>query len=551
MCQSNATITLSRKSLALNLLRGGFKGLKHGILFESEIGVKGFCLHLRFRHIARSVFSNWFATAASMAVGFFLSPFLVHRLGNVAYGVWVLAISSVSYFGLLDLGLRNSVTMFVAKGHTTGDHRGASEVLSAALWVRIQLGALVLVLCGGFAAMFPLIFKVPPAMAFDARMVVLLMGLSFAIYMSIGVFAGVLSALNRYDLYTLVTLVQLTLRVAGVVAVLRAGHGIVAIACCELFAATAGNVLFVYVARRIYPELKIRLKKPNWEILKKIWSYSAYVFLLMVAIQLVYQTDNLVVGAFVSASAVTFYSIGNSLCRYTQQLVGAMTTTFTPAASTYDAAGATSSLRALYYNGTRATMAVSLPILITLITRGDNFIGVWMGSQYSHISGTVLAILATALLFSLQNTPATSIAFGIEKHKTVAKWAVGEAISNLTLSIILAREFGIYGVAVGTLVPSLAVNLIFWPRYVSQLVSISYREVFLKVWGPVFLCGVPFAVVSYAVNTFFPARTMAMFILQTIFLLPIFVVSVGWIFRSSVKRRILPGIKSYFQAEVR
>jgi O-antigen/teichoic acid export membrane protein len=489
--------------------------------------------------------------AASMAVAFFLSPFLVHRLGNVSYGVWILAMSSVSYFSLLDLGLRNSVTMFASKGHATGDHEGASEVLSAALWVRIQLGALVMLLSGGFAVIFPLMFKVPPALAGDARVVVLLMGLNFAIYMAIGVFGGVLSALNRYDLYTLVVLAQLTLRVIGVVWVIRTGHGIVAIAWCELFAATVGNILFVYVARRIYPQLTIRLNKPKWEVLKKIWSYSVYVFLVMVAIQLIYQTDNLVVGAFVSASAVTFYSIGNSLCRYTQQLVGAMTATFTPAASTYDATGDASSLRALYYNGTRATMAVSLPILVTLIFRGDNFIGVWMGPQYSRTSGTVLAILATALLFALPNTPASSIAFGIEKHKKVAMWAVGEALANLTLSISLALIFGLYGVAIGTLVPSLAVNLILWPRYVSHLVGISYREVFMKVWGPVFLCAVPFAAASYVVNVFFPARDMIIFILQTTALLPIFALSIGWMFRDNLKRRIFPGIKSYFHAEAK
>ncbi len=508
-------------------------------------------MQLRARHIARSVLSNWFAIAATMAVAFFLSPFLVHRLGNLSYGVWILAMSSVSYFSLLDLGLRNSVTMFVSKGHATGDHEGASEVLSAALWVRIQLGALVMLLSGGFAVIFPLMFNVPPAMASDARVVVLLMGLNFAIYMSIGVFGGVLSALNRYDLYTLVVLAQLTLRVTGVVWVLRTGHGIVAIAWCELFAATVGNILFVYVARRIYPELTIRLKKPKWEVLKKIWSYSVYVFLVMVAIQLIYQTDNLVVGAFVSASAVTFYSIGNSLCRYTQQLIGAMTATFTPAASTYDATGDVSSLRALYYNGTRATMAISLPILVTLIFRGDNFIGVWMGAQYSRTSGTVLAILATALLFSLPNTPASSIAFGIEKHKKIAMWAIGEAIANLTLSVSLALRFGLYGVAIGTLVPSLAVNLILWPRYVTHLVGIGYREVLLKVWGPVFLCSVPFAAASYAVNVFFPARNMMMFILQTIALLPIFVVSAGWMFRENLKRRIFPRIKSYLYAETK
>jgi O-antigen/teichoic acid export membrane protein len=408
-----------------------------------------------------------------------------------------------------------------------------------------------MVLCGVLVVVFPIMFKVTPAMATQARVVVLLMGLNFAVYMSIGVFGGILSALNRYDLYTLVVLTQLTLRVIGVVTVVRAGYGIVAIAWCELFAGTVSYILFAVVARRIYPELKIRLKKPSREILKRIWSYSAYVFLLMVAIQLVYQTDNLVVGAFVSASAVTFYSIGNSLCRYTQQLVGAMTATFTPAASTYDAAGDTSSLRALYYNGTRATMAVSLPVLITLIFRGNNFIGVWMGPQYSQTSGIVLAILASALLFSLQNTPATSIAFGIEKHKTIAKWAIAEAIANLALSIVLACKIGIYGVAIGTLVPSLAVNLLLWPRYVSRLVGIPYSEVFLKVWGPVFLCAVPFAVASWLMGAFFPARNMIMFFLQTIALLPIFAVAVGWIFRSNLKRTILPQIKSYFHAEAK
>jgi O-antigen/teichoic acid export membrane protein len=346
-----------------------------------------------------------------------------------------------------------------------------------------------------------------------------------------------------------VVLVQLALRVIGVVTVLHLGHGIVAIAWCELFAATVGNILFVYVARKIYPELKIRLKRPSWEILKKIWSYSVYVFLLMVAVQLVYQTDNLVVGAFVSASAVTFYSIGNSLCRYTQQFFTAMTTTFTPAASTYDAAGDTSRLFALYMNGTRATMAFSLPILITLIIRGHNFIGLWMGPQYAQQSGMVLAILATALIFSLQNTPASSIAFGVEKHKKIAMWAIGEAIANLSLSVTLAHFYGLYGVAIGTLVPSLVVNLVLWPGYVKQLVGIGYREVFLKVWAPVFLCAVPFAMASFAVDVLYPARHMATFILQTLALLPVFALSVAWIFWEKVKRRILPGIKSYFHAE--
>src|SRR5260370_26402436 len=261
------------------------------------------------------------------------------------------------------------------------------------------------------------------------------------ISMSFGVFSSTLSALNRYDLRSYISLIGLTIRVVGVVAVLRAGHGIVAIAFCELLATVGGNALLLCVARRIFPQLRLRLTKPRREILRKIWSYSVYAFVQTIAVQLVYQSDNLVVGAFITAAAVTYYSIGNSLCRYTQQLVGAMTMTFTPAASTYEAEGHTASLRALYYNGTRATLALSLPIVITLIIRGGSFVGVWMGPQYAKASGIVLAILATALLFALPNLPAGAIAYGVEKHKTLAKWAMGEAIANLTLSVVLARKF--------------------------------------------------------------------------------------------------------------
>jgi O-antigen/teichoic acid export membrane protein len=361
----------------------------------------------------------------------------------------------------------------------------------------------------------------------------------------------VLSALNRYDLQSYVTLTQLAVRVIGVVSVLLAGCGIVAIAFCELLAALIGNALLAYLARRIYPELRIRLAKPRWEVLRKLWSYSVYAFVLMVAGQLIYQTDNLVVGAFVTASAVTFYSIGNSLCRYTQQVIGAMTMTFTPAASTYEAAGDKTSLRALYYNGTRATMALSLPIVITLIIRGGSFIGVWMGPQYAKTSGTVLAILATGLLFSLQNDTSAAIAFGVERHKGLAKWAFAEGIANLTLSIILARKIGIYGVAIGTLVPNMLIQLVMWPRYVSRLVDVTWIQVFRDVWGPVFLCAVPFAAASYAVNLLFPARNMVMFALQTMALLPIFGIAFGVMFRDNVKRQILPKVRSLFSTDAK
>ena len=500
-------------------------------------------MELRVRHIARNVLYNWFGTIATMAVGLFLSPFIIHRLGNVAYGVWVLAIGVMAYLGLLDLGMQSAVLRFVSKGHTQNDHQGASEAISAALWVRLQISALILVLSAGLAAVFPLIFKVPAELAGDARKAILLTGVKMAITMSIGVVAGVLSALNRYDLQNYLSIVQTAVRVIGVVAVLRTGHGIVAIAVCELIAVLIYNALLVWVAHRLYPQLQILLNRPKIETLKRIWTYSFYAFLTTVAIQLIYQTDYIVVGKFVSVAAVTYYAIGYSLCSYTSQAINSMGATFVPAASTYEAAGDTNSLLMLYRNGTRATLAVSLPILITLMVRGRSFIGLWMGPQYSHSSGTVLIILCSTFLFVFANRTAQAIAFGVEKHKMGAIWAIGEGVVNLSLSIVLARRYGIYGVAIGTAIPSLLVNVVLWPGYISKLVGLSYSEVVWKVWAPVYLSSVPFAIATYAVNARFPAHNLIIFFLQTTAVLPVFIVSIGLVFRSYVTSQIFPKLK--------
>ena len=494
---------------------------------------------------------NWIGTIVSMAVGFFLSPFILHRLGNVAYGVWVLAISVVAYLGLLDLGMQSSVLRFVSKGYTQKDHQSASETLSAAFWVRLQISALVLLLSGVLAAVFPLMFKIPVELASDARKAIFLIGVTAAISMSIGVVGGVLSALNRYDLQNYVSLTQSAVRVIGVVIVLRKGHGIVAIAACELVAAIVGNFLLVLIARRLYPELRIQLKKPKWETLKQIWTYSSYAFLTTIAVQLVYQSDNLVVGAFVSTSAVTFYAIANSLCRYASQAIGTIGATFVPAASTYEAAGDTSSLLMLYKNGTRATLVIALPMLITFVLRGPSFIGLWMGKQYSHDTGIVLIILSIPLFFAYANRTASSIAYGIEKHRMGALWAIGEGVANLTLSVILVHWYGIYGVAIGTMIPSLVAQLVFWPGYISKLVGLNRFQVIWQVWAPMFLSAIPFAIATYAIGILYPARNLAVFVLQVFATLPIFFITIGLVFRGFIRNQILPRVRSLFVAEAR
>ena len=63
----------------------------------------------------RNVIANWAAFLIGTAITFVLSPFVVHHLGEVRYGLWTVTGSIVGYLGLLDLGIRVGVTRFVAR----------------------------------------------------------------------------------------------------------------------------------------------------------------------------------------------------------------------------------------------------------------------------------------------------------------------------------------------------------------------------------------------------------------------------------------------------
>ena len=97
-------------------------------------------------------------------------------------------------------------------------------------------------------------------------------------------------------------------------------------------------------------------------VLKKIWSYSLTTFIFIIAVQIITNTDNLVVGAFIGVQIVAFYAIGGSLMDYSWRVVSAVSTTFTPIASTQKLRAKDEDLRRFPLRGTQATLAIAIPI---------------------------------------------------------------------------------------------------------------------------------------------------------------------------------------------
>ena len=465
------------------------------------------------KRFALNVSMNWIAMVVGMIVPFFLTPIVIRHLGTVAYGVWILAVSTVAYLGLLDLGLRSAVIRYVSKADAQGQEQEAKEAIGAALWFRILIAFAAVALSFILAIVFPHLFKVPGGLERPAQITVLMCAFAVAVTLVSGVFGAVLGAIHRFDVLSWVTVTQTAVKAIGVIVLLRTGQGLIALAGWELLVTLFAGLITWVAAVTIYPTCRVRLGRPDMKTLKKIWSYSFTTFIIVIAVQVVFNTDNIVVGAFISVGAVAFYSIGGSLVAYSRQVVSSVATTFIPMASNLEASGKSVELQRLLLKGTQATLGLALPVSLALLFRGKTFIGLWMGAKFSEEAGTVLQI---------------------EKHKAVANWAIAEAVLNLSLSILLAKTIGLYGVAWGTSIATTVIHLLFWPRFVRSELGVPIRTYLWKGWGKISLCAVPFGLACALTDRYFHPRSMAMFFGQIVAILPIYAACALWLFKDEV-----------------
>src|SRR5271166_4829158 len=95
--------------------------------------------------IIRNVSSNWVALAVNILVGIFLSPFILHRLGDEAFGLWVLIFSLTGYYGIFDFGIRSSLIRYVSKFQATSGREELAQLINTSLFTYTCVGLMLVV----------------------------------------------------------------------------------------------------------------------------------------------------------------------------------------------------------------------------------------------------------------------------------------------------------------------------------------------------------------------------------------------------------------------
>jgi O-antigen/teichoic acid export membrane protein len=353
-----------------------------------------------------------------------------------------------------------------------------------------------------------------------------------------------LNAGQHFDITAWVLILTGILRALGTVVVLNAGFGVVSLAWLAVGTAIPANAIVLWTVHHKYPFLKI-FSWPRWnrQTSKKLFNFGGPVLIGQIADRIRFQTDTLTVSFFIGLTAVAHYSIGSTLVLYYMDgiasIIGVLTPLLTMQKSVSDHAGFERS----YFSGTRVALASSAFIAFGMIAWSRDFVALWMGPAFTDVY-PVIVILSVAVFLETSQATSVNALYASLHQKAYAALNISEAISNLVLSLLLARPYGMIGVALGTLIPSIVFRGILQPIVVQRVLHIKIRDTAVLYLRTGLRCAA-FLVVPYLITRFWLRPTYPHLITVGILSAITYAIPVWWVeFHAVGAQKIAGSIRS-------
>jgi O-antigen/teichoic acid export membrane protein len=452
--------------------------------------------------IIKNVGSSWFALGINVVVGILLSPYILHRLGDAAFGIWVLIFSLTGYYGLFDLGIRSSIVRYVSKYAARSSTDEISKLINTSLVSYSCIGIISLILTVVGCFYVDRWFHVPMRFHPTARWLLLMVGTSVAVGFPLGMAGGVLEGLQKFYILNWTSIASTLLRAVLIVVALEHGYGLLMIAFITVALPFVNSIVRTAIAFHMLP-CRLGRRYIDGGTFRQVAFYSGTTFMIMVAGRLKFKTDEIVIGAFLSAAAITYFNVGARIVDYAAEVVVSLAQIFVPMSSQSEATGEIDRLRKIFVLGNRSCAFVIFPICATLIILGKSVIEVWVGSKYIAPSYPVLVIMVIPSTIWLAQGASGRVLFGMAKHGTWAIVTLTEGVCNLLLSILLVRPYGIIGDALGTAIPLTCSMVLFMPGHLCKQLGIRVQTFLREAYTLPLLLSAPLVIALLLMHRWF------------------------------------------------
>ena len=177
-----------------------------------------------------NVATSYLKFLVNMVVVFFLTPYIVAKIGIDAFGLWTLVFAIIGILGLMDFGFATAAVKYVAECIGAKDHERLGELVSTlfVLYAAIGIACIgAVALAAGPAAS---LFGLDTGDAQSFTHLVWLLGLVVAASFPASVFRAAMTGAGRMDVVNGIALLLILAQAGLTVWLLESGYGLIGLA---------------------------------------------------------------------------------------------------------------------------------------------------------------------------------------------------------------------------------------------------------------------------------------------------------------------------------
>jgi O-antigen/teichoic acid export membrane protein len=428
----------------------------------------------RSKRIALTGLATLGSKGINVLAGFISIPLTASYLGAERFGLWLTLSTLLSWVSLADLGLANSLTNVVATADAQANPRQAQTAIASAFWLMTLIG---IVLTSVFALGYPAIdwqrvFNVSSlSIGQEAGWAALIGFMFFVFRLPFSVPSRVYIAYQEGYLY------QLWVGLGSCLSLVALTGCIYAKASLPVLVGTFfGSSLLADILAAIHlfywhrPKTRPILAAFNWAKSLELLKIGMQFWIVQISAIIFLQTDLIMVAQLFGAKAVATYGVALKLFT----IIGLVQAAFlAPLWSAYNEALARRDLVWIvktFKNSVKTS-------LIWSITAGGIIAGLspWLISHLIGVEAAPRIDLTIAMFFlAVFTAGAQCIGYlmnGLGKVSSQAIYGAIAAITNLVLSVILGKIFGLAGVTWATTIAIIIFSLILIGRKAATEIS--------------------------------------------------------------------------------
>jgi O-antigen/teichoic acid export membrane protein len=439
---------------------------------------------------------NVACTMLLMAVALFMAPFLIHRIGDDRYGLYMLVFKIIGVLDIMNLGLAEATLRYVAHYYGRGDLAGIHRVIGSTLTVYLITGlgaATALFLAAPFIAGY---IKVPAGDEGLAVNVLRLAGMNFVFLFLSAVFQSIPQALRRYDISGGTRILQSLCYVAGSVVIVLLGGNVLGLTVWCVVTSIFTLVVAAARAKQLLPSISLR-PDPSLSGLREIFGFGFYMFIAMVFSMAWNYTDSLLLGFLVSTGAVAYLTVPQNIGSRVHRMALESGWVLFPRTS---AMTSEEEMRKLYVGSVWTLLVLTAVMFVPMVVLIPDFLRLWISPEFAGKSAFVGQLVTASLVAAGAFVPHNAVLRGLGKGKIVAKLAASGSVIAVGINVVLISKYGLSGAGYASFV---------LPVWGLVGLVVTWRAVLgmKETWPLVRVVGVPAGLAYGSLVLFLWART--------------------------------------------